>query len=44
MNDRHAYALAHPLNTAYGAAPAELRRIRPHPRGYLLVSILAVDR
>jgi hypothetical protein len=41
--DRHAYALAHPLNTATEDI-SPYRRVDSQPDGNLLVSVLAVDR
>ncbi len=43
MNKRQAYALAHPLNAA-DQSTAPYTAIRAHARGFLLMSILAVDR
>jgi hypothetical protein len=43
MNERQAYALAHPLQGAStGLGP--YRRVDAQPDGNLLVSVLAVDR
>lgn len=43
VNPRQAYALAHPLNgPAEALEPYKLLRV--HARGFLLLSILAVDR
>lgn len=43
MNARQAYALAHPLDrTDQSAEP--YTAVRVHARGFLLMSILAVDR
>jgi len=46
VNERQAYALAHPLNAASGSleALAALRADTPLAGGNLLRSILAVDR
>ncbi len=38
-----AYALTHPLNDP-GGSKAALTQVRVHARGFLLMSILAVDR
>lgn len=43
MNDRQAYALAHPLNRADGDV-APYRATRKHATGLLIMTILAVDR
>jgi hypothetical protein len=40
---RRAYALAHPLNGPYDST-APYTDLRAHARGFLLLSILAVDR
>jgi hypothetical protein len=43
MNERQAYALAHPFtNPSQSTAP--FTAVRAHARGFLLLSILAVDR
>jgi hypothetical protein len=44
MNERHAYALAHPINRPRGGMDPRLRSVRKHPRGFNLSAILAVDR
>lgn len=44
MNERQAYALAHPASDRRGVHDPKLRRVRRHPRGFNLSSILAVDR
>jgi len=45
MNDRQRYAIAHVLNAALGAPPAELTATRRHKKfGFILMSVLAVDR
>lgn len=44
MNTRQAYALAHPLNDPGRDSTAPYTAVRPHARGFLLLSILAVDR
>lgn len=43
MTSRQTYALAHPLNEPY-APTAPYTAVRAHARGFLLMSILAVDR
>lgn len=43
MNDRQAYALSHPL-TDPSDSTAPYTAVRVHARGFLLLSILAVDR
>lgn len=43
MNERQAYALAHPINNARGRADPKLRCVRRHPR-YNILTILAIDR
>lgn len=44
MNDRQAYALAHPITDpdAHDIRPYQL--VEPQPDGNLLLSVLAVDR
>lgn len=44
MRARQAYALAHPATNPVEALNPRLRATRQHPRGFLLMSILAVDR
>jgi hypothetical protein len=46
MNERQAFALKHPLNSADGgpAAVDPYRTIIRQPDGNLLLSILAIDR
>jgi hypothetical protein len=41
---RQAYALLHPLNEAVGVLDRRYLHSRPHPSGYLLRAVLAVDR
>jgi hypothetical protein len=43
MTPRQAHALAHPLATASGDITS-YREVRRHARGFLLVTVLAVDR
>jgi hypothetical protein len=43
VNARQTFALAHPLNDASGSTAAHTA-VRAHARGFLLMSILAVDR
>lgn len=45
VNERQSYALAHVVTdpTAVTQDP-RLKAVRSHPRGFLLLSILAVDR
>jgi hypothetical protein len=43
VNDRQAYALAHPLNKA-SQPTGPYTAVRAHARGFLLMSVLAVDR
>lgn len=43
MKPRQAYALTHPLNSV-GLSTAPYTAVRVHARGFLLLSILAVDR
>jgi hypothetical protein len=43
MTPEQARALANPLNTATGSVE-HLRTIRRHKRGFLIVTVLAVDR
>jgi hypothetical protein len=44
MNERQAYALTHPATDPREALNPKLSAVRKHPRGFLLRSILAVDR
>lgn len=45
MTERQAYALAHPLTDPMGAVrDPRLYAWRKHPRGFMIRSILAVDR
>lgn len=44
MNPRQAYALAHPINDPASQSTKPYIAVRPHARGFLLMSILAVDR
>lgn len=44
MNERQAYALTHPATDPAEALNPRLKAVRRHPRGFLLMSILAVDR
>lgn len=44
MNERQAYALTHPATSPYDVLNPKLKSMRKHPRGFLLVAILAVDR
>lgn len=50
MNERQRYALTHPITDPsaiqeLAKAQTKLRKVRRHPtRGFLLMSILAVDR
>lgn len=47
MNERQAFALAHPLSGNQGADRALMRQLgatRRHATGLLVMSILAVDR
>ena len=43
LSQRRAFALANPLNGPYGST-APYTEVRVHARGFLLLSILAVDR
>lgn len=43
LTARQRHALLHPLNKASGDL-APFRKVTKHARGFLLVSILAVDR
>jgi hypothetical protein len=43
VNGRQSYALAHPLNGAADST-GPYTAVRVHARGFLLMSILAVDR
>ncbi len=43
MNDRCAFALAHPLNSTRGDI-SPYRAVRKHATGLLIMTILAVDR
>ena len=44
MNERQAYALAHPITDPRGGIDPKLRAVRRHPRGFNISTILAVDR
>lgn len=44
MNPRQTYALTHPINDPARQSTAPYTAVRPHARGFLLMSILAVDR
>lgn len=44
MNKRQAYAISHPLNDPERDSTKPYTEIRAHARGFLLLSILAVDR
>ncbi len=44
MNERQAYALTHPATRPDEVLHPKLKAVRKHPRGFLLMSILAVDR
>lgn len=48
MNERQAYALAHPLNAASGVeaerTKADCTATSRHRSGFLVLTILAVDR
>lgn len=44
MNERQAYALANVVTDPMTVLGAGYTRTRQHPRGFLLRSILAVDR
>jgi hypothetical protein len=44
MNERQAYALANVATDPMAVIGAGYARTRQHPRGFLLHSILAVDR
>jgi hypothetical protein len=45
VNERQAYAYAHPISDPRGVvADPALKRTRKHPRGMLILTILAVDR
>jgi len=43
LKDRRAFALANPLNGPYDSTKP-YTEVRVHARGFLLLSILAVDR
>jgi hypothetical protein len=43
VNTRQAFALAHPLNRAIGDL-RPYQRVREHPNGLLIMTVLAVDR
>jgi hypothetical protein len=44
MNERQAYALANVVTDPIAVVGAGFKHIRHHPRGFLVMSILAVDR
>ncbi len=44
MNERQLYALTHPATRPDEVGHPKLKAVRKHPRGFLLMSILAVDR
>jgi hypothetical protein len=44
VNDRQAYALSHPINDPARDSTKPYTLIRAHARGFLILSILAVDR
>lgn len=44
MTPRQAYALAHPITDPSATDTAAYTAVRVHARGYLLQSVLAVDR
>lgn len=44
MNERQAYALTHPLTDPARDSTEPYTAVRKHARGFLLLSILAVDR
>lgn len=44
MNERQAYALGHPINDPGRESTAPYTAVRAHARGFLILSILAVDR
>jgi hypothetical protein len=44
VNKRQEYALLHPLTDPYRDSTAPFTAVRTHARGFLLCSILAVDR
>jgi hypothetical protein len=44
VNTRQAYALAHPLTDPARESTEPFTAVRAHARGFLLRSILAVDR
>ncbi len=44
LRARQTYALAHPATDPEEALNPRLKAVRKHPRGFLVMSILAVDR
>lgn len=44
MNERQAYALAHPLNDPDRDDIGPYKKVRRHTTGLLIMSVLAVDR
>jgi len=44
MTPRQAYALANVITDPTGGLDPALTRVRQHPRGFRIMSILAVDR
>ncbi len=44
MNPRQAYAIAHVATDPAEVLNPQLQAVRRHPRGFLIMSILAVDR
>jgi len=44
VNERQAHALAHPLTDPSRESTGPYTAVRTHARGFLLMSILAVDR
>lgn len=44
LRARQSYALTHPATDPNDVLNPKLKGVRKHPRGFLLMSILAVDR
>lgn len=44
IEQRQAYALAHPVNDPREVLAPAFQQVRKHPRGFSILTILAVDR